>query len=58
MGLQHRRTGAGAGERYWIPEKPSRLYFVQNDEGARLWPAGDELVQNLLSAFQPESPGA
>ena len=35
MGLQHRRQIA----EYWVPEKASRIYVLQNDAGARTWPA-------------------
>ena len=63
MGLQHRRTGGG--ERYWLPERESCIYFLQNDAGAREWPctgvAGDAACAALEAAFDRSAafrPGA
>jgi hypothetical protein len=53
MGLQHRRTGAGAGDKYWWPEKGSQLYFYQNEEGASHWPITEPVVNELIADFNP-----
>ena len=53
MGLQHRRTGAGAGDKYWWPEKGSQLYFYQNEEGASRWPVTEPVVNELIADFNP-----
>jgi hypothetical protein len=53
MGLQHRRTGAGAGDKYWWPEKGSQLYFYQNEEGASQWPVTEPVVNELIADFNP-----
>ena len=53
MGLQHRRTGAGAGDKYWWPEKGSQLYFYQNEEGASHWPVTEPVVNELIADFNP-----
>lgn len=49
MGLQHRRTAGG--ELHWVPDKPSHIYFLQNQMGSLQWPVTDGLVQQLLSDF-------
>ena len=54
MGLQHRRTGAGAGDKYWWPEKGSQLYFYQNEAGASRWPVTEPVVDELIADFNPE----
>ena len=52
MGLQHRRTGDSL---YWQPEKASVMYFLQNDDGAQLWPVTDAVVSELIAEFNPIS---
>ena len=51
MGLQHRRTGEGDGERFWEPDKPSRIYFLQNVEGRKAWPVTDSVEAHLVACF-------
>ena len=51
MGLQHRRTGDGEGERYWEPDKPSRIYFIQNEQGRQAWPVTESVEAYLVGCF-------
>ena len=54
-GLQHRRTGEHYSSGYWEPEKASRIYFFQNDEGAQRWQATEKVAEYLLKVFDVES---
>ena len=54
MDLQHRPTGDGL-ELFWEPEKPSVLYFLQNDQGAQKWPATEDVASLLLNCFDVDS---
>ena len=47
MGLQHRRTGEA---KHWRPEKPSVVYFYQNDAGAGVNPV-DAVADKVPHAF-------
>ena len=49
VGLQHRRQQGD--KRYWEPEAPSKLYFLQNDEGAVRWPVTEHIKDELLASF-------
>ena len=37
------------------PEKASRIYFLQNDAGARRWPVTHAIIDELLDAFRPDA---
>ena len=48
MGLQHKRTGES---KHWGPDKPSVVYFFQNDAGAAEYVVSDALEHELRAAF-------
>ena len=53
MGMQHRRTGPrGTDERVWTSTFVTRVYVLQNDAGARRWPATDARVERLVESFR------
>ena len=53
VGLQHRYTGHGHGDKFWRLDKASIIYILQNDAGAEKHPklASPEFAEQMIAAF-------